>query len=187
MKDQTIYDILHKEHETVQGILDKIDETDGGAARSKLLEQLKANLLPHMHAEEQVFYKPLRGGEDETRETALDATEEHRAARHVLQELERLSPDGELWKARFHVLRRASSTTSRRRRARCSRSPNPSSPPSRPSRSVGSSWRPRRSSSPSRPRSRRRADRPSGSTRNSYRRRPNNLRRIRCTAADELV
>jgi hypothetical protein len=105
MKDQTIYDILHKEHETVQGILDKIDETDGGAARSKLLEQLKANLLPHMHAEEQVFYKPLRGGEDETRETALDATEEHRAARHVLQELERLSPDGELWKARFHVLK----------------------------------------------------------------------------------
>lgn len=46
MKDQTIYDILHKEHETVQGILDKIDETDGGGARSKPLEEFIARQTP---------------------------------------------------------------------------------------------------------------------------------------------
>jgi hypothetical protein len=103
MSSDTIYDILRREHEVVQEILDKLDEAKG-AARTRLLAKLKENLVPHMHAEEQEFYKPLRE-HDESHGTALDAQEEHRAATHVLHELERLSPDGELWHARFHVLK----------------------------------------------------------------------------------
>jgi hypothetical protein len=104
MFEDTIYDILKREHETVQEILDKLDETNGAATRTKLLGRLKSELLPHMHAEEQEFYKPLRE-HDESHEKALDAKEEHRAATHVLHELERLSPENELFKARFHVLK----------------------------------------------------------------------------------
>lgn len=101
--NQTIYDILKAEHETVQGILDRLDAARP-AARPRLLEQLKAALLPHMHAEEQGLYKTLRALDD-SHETALDAKEEHRAANHVLKELERLSPGSELWHPRFHVLK----------------------------------------------------------------------------------
>lgn len=104
MRDETIYDILKREHETVQGILDKLDETTAPAARAHLFERLKSELQPHMHAEEIVLYAALKA-EEESRETSLAAREEHRAATHVLHELERLSPENELWKARFHVLK----------------------------------------------------------------------------------
>lgn len=103
MKNPTIYDILKAEHETVQGILDKID-TAKPSERARLLEKLKAELMPHMHAEEEGLYKALRARED-TEETALDAKEEHRAATNIFKELERLSPDSELWHPRFHVLK----------------------------------------------------------------------------------
>lgn len=104
MANETIYDILHREHEDVQKLLDQLDETGGPVTRGRLLERLKAALLPHMHAEEATLYKALRA-HSEAKEPALDAKEEHRAATHTLHELERLSPDSELWSARFHVLK----------------------------------------------------------------------------------
>lgn len=104
MREDTIYDILKREHEETQELLDKLDETHGPVARGRLLERLKAALVPHMVAEELTFYKPLRE-QGESKDTALDATEEHRAAKHTLHELERLSPESELWAARFHVLK----------------------------------------------------------------------------------
>ncbi|PRP97349.1 hemerythrin domain-containing protein [Enhygromyxa salina] len=105
MKDEPIYDILKRDHEAVQAILDELDETEGEADRMTLLERLEGDLLPHMHGEESVFYAVLRE-DDDTREIALDAKEEHRAATHVIRELQRLSPSNELWKARFHVLKK---------------------------------------------------------------------------------
>lgn len=104
MKDETIYDILTAEHEVVQELLDKLDETENPAVRERLLGRLKEELTAHMHAEELVLYSALRELE-ESRELALAAKEEHRAATHVFAELERLAADRELWKARFHVLK----------------------------------------------------------------------------------
>jgi hypothetical protein len=104
MKDETIYEILQREHEEVQAILDKLDETESGPVRERLLGKLKAELTAHMHGEEVVVYAAL-AEQEETREVALAAREEHRAARNVFSELERLTTEGELWGARFHVLK----------------------------------------------------------------------------------
>jgi len=101
-----IFDVLTSDHDKVKKILDQMEQTSvkAGKKRETLLENLKANLLPHMSAEEQYFYQILL---DETaeKESVYAALEEHRAARAVLTDLESASVDDPRWGARLRVLK----------------------------------------------------------------------------------
>ncbi|RPJ37421.1 MAG: hemerythrin domain-containing protein, partial [Planctomycetaceae bacterium] len=79
-----IFEVLTTDHEKVSKILEQMQQTSNRATgrREKLLQNLGANLLPHMYAEEQYFYQILL---DETaeHEDLYAALEEHRAAKMV--------------------------------------------------------------------------------------------------------
>jgi hemerythrin superfamily protein len=104
MREDSIYNLLHTDHETVAGLFQQMESAEDAATRERLLGQLKEALLVHSQAEDLVFYRPLKESEA-SRELILEAEEEHRIVTRVLGELERLSPENERWAARLTVLK----------------------------------------------------------------------------------
>jgi hemerythrin-like domain-containing protein len=101
-----IFEVLTSDHEKVSKILEQMEQTSNRAAsrRERLVQNLNANLLPHMYAEEQYFYQILL---DETseQEDVYSALEEHRAAKMVLSDLTEAAADDPRWIARLKVLK----------------------------------------------------------------------------------
>lgn len=104
MREASIYDLLHTDHETVSGLFEQMEATENPGQRERLVAQLKKELLAHSEAEDVVFYQRLKAA-DEAREIVLEAAEEHRVVARVLGELERLSAENERWSARLKVLK----------------------------------------------------------------------------------
>jgi hemerythrin-like domain-containing protein len=101
-----IFEVLTTDHEKVKKILEQMQQTSNRAIgrREKLVQNLSANLVPHMYAEEQYFYQILL---DETseQEDIYSALEEHRAAKTVLVDLTDAASDDPRWMARLKVLK----------------------------------------------------------------------------------
>jgi hemerythrin superfamily protein len=104
MREDSIYNLLHTDHETVAGLFKQMESAEDAATRERLLGRLKEELLVHSEAEATVFYSPLKESEA-SRGVILEAEEEHRVVTRVLGELERLSPENERWAARLTVLK----------------------------------------------------------------------------------
>ena len=104
MREDSIYNLLHTDHETVAALFQKMEAAEDTATRERLLGTLKEELLVHSQAEDLVFYRPLKESEA-SRELILEAEEEHRIVTRVLGELERLSAENERWAARLTVLK----------------------------------------------------------------------------------
>jgi iron-sulfur cluster repair protein YtfE (RIC family) len=98
--------LLKRDHEKVAGILDSIEGTTERAlkTREELFTRLKQELDLHAQIEEEILYPPLEELE-ETRELALEAYEEHRLVKQLLEELEAAPKDDEQWTAKFTVLK----------------------------------------------------------------------------------
>ncbi len=101
-----IFDVLTADHEKVMKILEQIEQTSAraGKRRETLLENLSANLLPHLYAEEHYFYQILLD-ESGNKEAVYEALEEHRAASMVLSDLSEAAVDDPRWAARAKVLK----------------------------------------------------------------------------------
>lgn len=100
------FTLLKTDHKKVAGILEKIEATTERAVktREELFAELKTELDIHAEIEEAIFYPALEKHE-ESRDIALEATEEHRIVKELLADLERLSKDDEIWTAKFTVLK----------------------------------------------------------------------------------
>lgn len=100
------FDLLTKEHEQVKDLLEQLKETDESEedTREQLFKKLKSELIPHLKAEEAAYY-PILIDEDQSREQALEAKEEHHAAELILYELEKLSKKNERWGAKLSVFK----------------------------------------------------------------------------------
>jgi len=100
------FELLKTDHETVAGLLEKIDQTTerGVKTREELFARLKTELDVHAKIEELIFYPALETAE-ETRDITLEAYEEHRLVKQLLSELETMPKDDEKWTARFTVLK----------------------------------------------------------------------------------
>ena len=100
------FTLLKQDHETVAGLLEKIDQTTerGTKTREDLFTKLKTELDIHAKIEEEIFYPALED-QDETRDITLEAFEEHRLVKQLLGELESMSKDAEEWTAKFTVLK----------------------------------------------------------------------------------
>lgn len=97
---------IRKDHQEVKGIFDKIEKAGDGASkkRDELFMQLHEEIVPHMKAEEHVFY-PLLKEKKESREDALESVEEHHVTEMVLKELEKMPREKDEWKAKFMVFK----------------------------------------------------------------------------------
>jgi len=100
------FTLLKQDHETVAGLLEKIDQTTerGIKTREDLFTKLKTELDIHAKIEEEIFYPALED-EEETRDITLEAFEEHRLVKQLLSELESMPKDAEEWTAKFTVLK----------------------------------------------------------------------------------
>lgn len=82
---------LHREHEEVQALLNQIQQAAGSNMQmaSDLWGQLKSKLIPHLIAEEKVFYPALKA-KDRSRKYGDEAHEQHRAIESGIFELNSL-------------------------------------------------------------------------------------------------
>jgi hypothetical protein len=101
-----IYEILKEDHDTVAEILKKLYETTEKAekTRERLFLELKTELNLHAYMEELHFY-PLLKDKKESKKVTLEAYEEHRLMKSLLEELDNTPKDSEEWIAKFRVLK----------------------------------------------------------------------------------
>jgi len=100
-----IFDQLKKEHEQVKSTMEQIQQTGSKSTqkRQTLFHKLQTLLIPHEKAEEKVFY-PLLLKENDYKEDAMEAIEEHHFSEVALKELSKLSPSDEHWLPKFNVM-----------------------------------------------------------------------------------
>lgn len=101
-----IYAILKKEHQRMTKMLERAMHLSLRAkkTRLKMLDTLRALIIPHARAEEAVLYAFLLR-KKETRAVSLEAIEEHRIAERLLKELVKTGVADEHWRAKMEVLR----------------------------------------------------------------------------------
>jgi hemerythrin-like domain-containing protein len=99
------FQMLKKDHKEVKGILAQLEETGNKSkTRDELFQKLKAELVPHMKAEEISFYQPLLT-KKEAREAALEGSEEHHVSDMVFKELEKMPKGQDQWAAKLSVFK----------------------------------------------------------------------------------
>ncbi|MHB8108466.1 MAG: hemerythrin domain-containing protein [Syntrophorhabdaceae bacterium] len=98
---------LKKEHKEVQDILDRLTGMKSGSSSKMddLFQKLKVEIVPHMKAEEKVFYPSLEKKSGEAREHALEGFEEHHVAELVLSELDQMDMSEDHWAPKMKVLK----------------------------------------------------------------------------------
>jgi hemerythrin-like domain-containing protein len=101
-----VYEILKEDHDVVKELLKKVDETTEQSAqtRERLFLDLKTELNLHSYLEELHFY-PLLKDRKESKKITLEAYEEHRLVKSLLEELDNMDKDSEEWTAKFKVLK----------------------------------------------------------------------------------
>lgn len=100
------FQILKKDHAKVKVILGQLKETKKRAPKKReaLFQKLRAELVPHMKAEENTFY-PVLLAKKEAREDAMEGMEEHHVSDMVLKELESMSKGEDQWGAKMGVFK----------------------------------------------------------------------------------
>jgi hemerythrin-like domain-containing protein len=98
---------LHDDHKEVASLLDRITDSTGRSLRDGLFREMKAKLLSHSHAEQELLYRRLEGSQHQaSRDFAHEGASEHQL---VEQQLQKMSSDddkmSEHWTADLTVLR----------------------------------------------------------------------------------
>jgi len=98
--------ILKQDHDRIKDVLKELeDKTDRElSSREELFVRLKQELIPHMEAEDRVFYPALRNVPGPKKDI-LESIEEHHVGRMVLDELSGLSRSAPNWKAKLIVFK----------------------------------------------------------------------------------
>ena len=98
-------DLLKKQHREVKGLFKKLEKTENGSERRKLMETLAQDLQMHTTIEEEIFYPALREVESKKAEKMVnEAYEEHHVVKLVLAELPKVDPQDERFEAKMTVL-----------------------------------------------------------------------------------
>lgn len=87
-----ILDLLQKDHDEVEDLLDKLVESQNGTERKSLLKKIKGALVPHVRAEEKVVYDAVIAAKG--KKEAQDGEEgylEHGLADRMLATLGKIS------------------------------------------------------------------------------------------------
>ena len=79
---------LHDDHEEVASLLEAIPDSDDQFERNSLFQQMRAKLLTHSHAEDEVLYRRLKASRHEaSRKFAKEGEREHRLVEQQLQKM----------------------------------------------------------------------------------------------------
>ena len=97
------FELLKKDHQTVSKLFERI-EAATGSAKLGIFQQIKGELELHMHIEEVIFYPALQKAK-QTRDLTLEAYEEHKVVKGLLEELDATGTVTDEWKAKLTVLK----------------------------------------------------------------------------------
>jgi len=79
---------LHDDHEEVASLLEAIPDSDDQFERNSLFQQMRAKLLTHAHAEDEVLYRRLKASRHEaSRKFAQEGEREHQLVEQQLQKM----------------------------------------------------------------------------------------------------
>ncbi len=100
-----LYELLHRDHKEISALfasLSQTEEKDLGK-RTHLFEKLKEKLTVHAKAEEKFFYSAIKDL-SKSHKITLEALEEHKVVKRLLQELDLNNKDRDEWMAKLTVL-----------------------------------------------------------------------------------
>lgn len=101
-----VYKLLHEDHLKVKSLFKELEDTTERAVKTRehLFFALKTELSLHAEAEEKFFYPRLEPPK-ETHDITLEALEEHKVVKILLQQLDEEDKGTEEWAAKLTVLR----------------------------------------------------------------------------------
>lgn len=94
---QDLFEVLKREHKEVKRLLG-VAEKD-----PRRFSEFAEELDRHVHAEERVFYTPLKG-ERTLHEMILEGFEEHHVVNSIIKEMSRKTTGSDEWTAKFKVM-----------------------------------------------------------------------------------
>jgi len=98
-------DLLKKQHKEVKALFKKVENTENGRERRRLMDEIATALEGHTTIEEEMFYPAVRGLETQkAEEMVMEAFEEHHVVKLVLAELPQVDPEDERFEAKMTVL-----------------------------------------------------------------------------------
>jgi iron-sulfur cluster repair protein YtfE (RIC family) len=102
MAEESIYSVLAREHKDIQRIFEEIFKKQKDF--SDEFRQLQERIVSHLQGEEQYFY-PILGGFADLKSLILEAFEEHRISKVILNELKDTDYDDEEFLPKLKVLK----------------------------------------------------------------------------------
>ncbi len=105
MKDDTTdaLELLRSQHEEVESLIEEIEAADDPAEKAALFAEMADKLAAHSTIEEKIFYPSVMI--DKTRESLIEATEEHLSVKRLLADMMELAVDDEHFDAKLTVLK----------------------------------------------------------------------------------
>lgn len=96
---------LKEDHDKQRDMGEKLKAAATAEERTALRDQMYEEVYPHMEGEEaSIFPYMERSGDEEAKEHALEAVQEHHVAKILLRELRDLVPESDVFKAKASVL-----------------------------------------------------------------------------------
>ena len=99
--------LLKKDHAAVKALFKKYEAAGDSAEQTKqsLFDQIQAELDVHAAIEEQIFYPAVQEGRSaEAKDMVLEALEEHKVVKTLLEEIASLTPADDEFGAKMKVL-----------------------------------------------------------------------------------
>jgi hemerythrin-like domain-containing protein len=97
---------LHDDHNEVATLMERISDSESGAERTALFQEMSTKLLAHAQAEQEILYSRLETSSDEeARRFALEGTSEHGLIEQQVQKILGMgAPMSDGWAAELKVL-----------------------------------------------------------------------------------
>ena len=98
--------LLTADHREVSDMFEQFDQLGdrATASKEKLKDKICKALIAHTTIEEEIFYPAVRGKIEEGEDMVDEAVVEHAAAKDLIQQLQEMQPDDELYDAKVKVL-----------------------------------------------------------------------------------
>jgi iron-sulfur cluster repair protein YtfE (RIC family) len=104
MAELNALELIKSDHERIKKMFAQALDADEPAARSELLQRIRAELMAHERMEEDIFYPALRSASEKAKDIVLEGYEEHHVIDLILDEMFEVPEDTEQWHAKLKVL-----------------------------------------------------------------------------------
>jgi hemerythrin-like domain-containing protein len=98
--------LLTADHREVSEMFKQFEELSdrAKASKQKLVEKICKSLIAHTQIEEEIFYPAVREDVKDSDDMVDEAVVEHQAAKDLIQQLQEMDPDEDLYDAKVKVL-----------------------------------------------------------------------------------